>query len=66
MKLFSQELGAFMMWIVDGTFARHIMNTMGDRLAAFMMQIVDGRFPCRHHEYEEEPVRPTNRKHREE
>ncbi len=34
---------ALMMWIEDGRFAHHLMNTRGNHLAAFMMWAVSNR-----------------------
>jgi hypothetical protein len=50
MNALSNELSTFMMWIANGRFARHIMNTHRRPPATFMMWIVDGRFSGRHHE----------------
>jgi hypothetical protein len=40
MKAVSNELSAFMMWIVDDKFALHIMNTHRRPPSTFMMWIV--------------------------
>jgi hypothetical protein len=39
MKAVSNELGAFMMWIVDDRFALHIMNKLSSLLTVFMKKI---------------------------
>ncbi len=68
MKVLSNELGAFVMWIVDGTFACHIMNT-NTRPPSRLHDadtVVDGRSAHWHNEYKYVPAKPTNRIQREE
>jgi hypothetical protein len=44
MKALSNEVGTFMMWIVDGRFAHHIMNT--HRRLAKCLNDVDSKARC--------------------
>ncbi len=66
MKELSNELGAFMMRIVNGKFARHIMNTHRRLPSTFMMWIVKrdvGVFSAIRIRNEKCKSRPIRKKH---